>query len=193
MSSLIIRGGEYARRGLPNRKVEDLIIGADSVAYLDENRHVAIVQHDGMRCGSPNPYDLIPYVAPPPRFSLTADGCGILDSENPGMVAAYLLTDNINAQNAVRLLNEGKRRPSSFTWTPITRMVPYTRETWPGDVWIRYTDEWDAFCVDEIGDNGIKTSRGVYLTWQNLFGECLWSNTHKKSGPWHRCETEERS
>lgn len=193
MSSLIVKGGDYARRGNPGRKVAEMLIGNGHVAYLDENGSMRDTNGYGRADGArDSDFDLIPYVAVP-RFTLTEDKDGILDAERSGMVSRQ--SDCYESVLlAARRLNSGEHKPESYTWTPIPqppRMVPHTRETWPGDVWIRHIEDETRTCkIVDLDDRGVIHASGKHLSWAALRDKYFWSTSHKKSATWHRCETE---
>lgn len=66
----------------------------------------------------------IPQPIAPPRFSVSTDPIGVLDSQKPGWIAKFAGGPDA-CSHIAGMLNRGERHPNKYAWTPIApEMVP---------------------------------------------------------------------
>lgn len=121
----------------------------------------------------------------PPRFSVSTDPIGVLDSQRPGMIAKFK-----NALDAAKFvvdkLNRGERASGDYEWKPIApEMVPLAMtDVPPGSYFKRAGDSWLA--PSDVCRTGVHFY-GLDMPFEKLMEEG-WQILRPGQTEWQKCE-----
>lgn len=120
----------------------------------------------------------------PPRFSVSTDPIGVLDSQQPGMIRRFMQLSN--ATTACEECNKDHNLATTITWTPIApEMVPLElADVPPGSFFKREGDSWLA--PSDVCRTGVHFY-GLDMPFEKLMEEG-WQILRPGQTEWQKCE-----